>query len=160
MTDTRSEMIGFSCAYTPVPLIRAAGFTPYRVLPQGESPDQAGQLLHDNLCPHVKRILDRAMSDDLPRLDKMVFVNSCDAMRRLADAWKAARPGDKVVVVDLPSTKNNAATGFLATEYKRFFSWLCELSGKTCTNDDVKKSIETYNTLAALADKLRQREIP
>ena len=48
-------LIGFACAYTPLPLIAAAGFTPYRVLPLTEAPDRAGRLLHDNICPHVKR---------------------------------------------------------------------------------------------------------
>ena len=55
----KSKLIGFTCAYTPLALIEAAGYVPFRVLPMGEPPDQAGSLLHDNLCPHVKRILDR-----------------------------------------------------------------------------------------------------
>ena len=55
--------IGFSCAYTPLPLLEAAGFTPYRILPLGAAPEQAGRFLHDNICPHVKRIIDRAMDD-------------------------------------------------------------------------------------------------
>ena len=50
--------IGFTCAYTPVQLIHAAGFTPYRILPMGNSPNQAGTVLHDNMCPHVKQVLD------------------------------------------------------------------------------------------------------
>lgn len=154
MTDTR---IGFACAYTPMPLIHAAGLPPYRVFPKGDAPDQAGQLLHDNLCPHVKRILDRAMSKDLPDMDKMVFINSCDAMRRLADAWQAARPDDKVMVIDLPSTKSSGAVEFLATEYKRFSDWLCKLSGTAYTKDDLTDSINRYNTLAGLMEQLRQR---
>ncbi|RPJ15621.1 MAG: 2-hydroxyacyl-CoA dehydratase, partial [Desulfobacteraceae bacterium] len=77
MSDMKGY-IGFACAYTPLPLIYAAGYTPYRVLPMGDSPDQAGHILHDNLCPHIKKILDRAMSNDLPDLAGMVFMNSCD----------------------------------------------------------------------------------
>ena len=46
-----SPLIGFACAYTPLPLIAAAGFTPYRVHPLTEAPDRAGRLLHDNICP-------------------------------------------------------------------------------------------------------------
>ena len=62
-------VVGFACAYTPLPLIRAAGFAPYRILPNVDCPDQAGHLLHDNLCPHVKRVLDRAMSGSDPRFE-------------------------------------------------------------------------------------------
>ena len=74
--------IGFACAYTPLALIDAAGFAPYRILPMGDWPDQAGGLLHDNICPHIKRILDRAVADDLPELSGVVFINSCDSMQR------------------------------------------------------------------------------
>ncbi|MBW2264545.1 MAG: hypothetical protein JRG91_21475 [Deltaproteobacteria bacterium] len=35
--------VGYACAYTPLPLINAAGFTPYRVLPVGDAEDQAGR---------------------------------------------------------------------------------------------------------------------
>ena len=69
MTDPNTPRIGFTCAYTPLSLIHAAGYAPIRITPQGDAPEQAGQLLHDNLCPHVKRILDRGMADDLPEID-------------------------------------------------------------------------------------------
>ena len=50
-----NKKIGFTCAYTPVPLIEAAGFSPYRVFPETKAPDQAGHLLHDNLCPPCQK---------------------------------------------------------------------------------------------------------
>lgn len=86
--------LGYACAYTPLLLIEAAGAEPIRVIPVTDAPEQAGRLIHDNMCPHVKRVLDRAMAPDLPELDGVVWVNSCDAMRRLADAWRQARPED------------------------------------------------------------------
>ena len=69
------KKIGFTCAYTPVPVIEAAGFSPFRIYPEGDSPDQAGHLLHDNLCPHVKRVLDKALANDLPDPPLCVFEN-------------------------------------------------------------------------------------
>jgi hypothetical protein len=82
MTNDNISYIGFSCSYTPLALINAASFTPYWILPLDDSPDQAGQILHDNLCPHVKRVLD----NDLPELSGVVLLNNCDAIRRLPDA--------------------------------------------------------------------------
>ncbi len=68
MTEVREEVretakkhVGFACAYTPLPLIHAAGLVPYRVLPIGDAPDEAGTLLPDNMCPHIKRVLDRGV---------------------------------------------------------------------------------------------------
>ena len=112
MMNRNKGLIGFTCAYTPLPLIAAAEFTPYRILPNVDCPDQAGRLLHDNLCPHVKLVLDRAMSGKIPDLKGMVFMNSCDSMRRLHDAWKKVQPGMNAVIIDLPVVSTALSIGF------------------------------------------------
>ncbi len=154
--EDKTERIGFTCAYTPLPLIRAAGYIPYRVLPLGESPDQAGQLLHDNICPHIKHVLNRAMSKDLPELSGMIFMNSCDAMRRLSDAWKIVRPEDNVFLIELPSVNNKAAISFLANEFSRLYQGI---TGEkiSVSNDNIWKSISLYNTLADCLSNLREQ---
>jgi benzoyl-CoA reductase/2-hydroxyglutaryl-CoA dehydratase subunit BcrC/BadD/HgdB len=151
------EKIGYACAYTPLVLIDAAGYAPYRILPMSECPDQAGQLLHDNLCPHVKRILDRAISKDLPDLCGVVLINSCDAMRRLADAWGRVRPGDKIILLDLPAIADDAAVAYFAGELVRLTKSLSAWSGRNITNSDIEASIEQYNQLPPLFARLRER---
>ena len=157
MSEGRIRWIGHACSYTPTALIHAAGFTPYRVLPMGDSPDRAGQLLHDNLCPHVKRLLDRAMDDDLPALHGMVFMNCCDAMRRLSDAWRVARPDQKVALVDLPVLTEGSAVSFFAGELARLSGILSEWSGKPFNQDHVSASIDKFNEMAELLDGLSKR---
>jgi benzoyl-CoA reductase/2-hydroxyglutaryl-CoA dehydratase subunit BcrC/BadD/HgdB len=149
--------LGYACAYTPLVLIDAAGYTPYRILPMSACPDQAGQLLHDNLCPHVKRILDRAISNDLPELCGGVFINSCDAMRRLRDAWERVRPADKIILLDLPAIADDAAIAFFAAELARLTQALAEWSGRSITNSDIESSIERYNQLHQIFARLRKR---
>ncbi|MCP4116336.1 MAG: 2-hydroxyacyl-CoA dehydratase [Desulfobacteraceae bacterium] len=150
----KNKRLGFTCAYAPVPIIEAAGFQAFRVLPQGECPDQAGQLLHDNLCPHVKRVLDRALANDLPGLAGMVFVNSCDAMRRVADAWRAARPHDKVMVLDLPSTNSSSSIEFLAAEYDRMARTLFKWNNLPFSRERVRARIKVWNALGRTLDFL------
>ena len=151
------KKIGYACAYTPLALIDAAGYTPFRILPVSECPDQAGQMLHDNLCPHVKRILDRAISKDLPELYGVVFINSCDAMRRLADAWGRVRPDDKIILLDLPATADEAAVAFFAGELTRLVKSLSAWSERSITSSDVQTSIARYNRLPPLFNQLRDR---
>jgi benzoyl-CoA reductase/2-hydroxyglutaryl-CoA dehydratase subunit BcrC/BadD/HgdB len=153
----KPEKMGYTCAYTPLALIDAAGYTPYRILPMSECPDQAGQLLHDNLCPHVKRILDRAIDKDLPELNGVVLMNSCDAMRRLADAWGRVRPADNIILLDLPATADDAAVAYLAGELARLVESLSEWSGGDITNSDIETSIRQYNQLPPLFARLRER---
>jgi benzoyl-CoA reductase/2-hydroxyglutaryl-CoA dehydratase subunit BcrC/BadD/HgdB len=151
------EKIGYACAYTPLAIIDAAGYTPYRILPMSECPDQAGQLLHDNLCPHVKRILDRAIDKDLPELNGVVFMNSCDAMRRLADAWERVRPADNIILLDLPATADDAAVSYFAGELTRLTESLAEWSGRNITDSDLETSVQHYNQLPPLFAGLRER---
>ena len=153
----QNKAIGYACAYTPLVLIDAVGYTPYRILPMSQSPDQAGQLLHDNLCPHVKRILDRAIAKELPDLAGIVFINSCDAMRRLADAWRHVRPDGNVILLDLPAIADEAAVAFFAGELIRLTESLSAWSGRNITNSDIESSIDRYNQLPPLFDKLRKR---
>jgi benzoyl-CoA reductase/2-hydroxyglutaryl-CoA dehydratase subunit BcrC/BadD/HgdB len=148
---------GYACAYTPLILINAAGYTPYRILPMSDCPDQAGQLLHDNLCPHVKRILDRAISNDLPDLSGVVFINSCDAMRRLSDAWQNVRNKDQVILLDLPAITDEAAVSFYAGELLRFKDVLSKWSQRSISDSDIETSVKQYNELANSFANLRKR---
>ncbi len=155
MTSTKGA-IGYACVYTPLPLITAAGFTPHRVLPVGDYPDQAGRLLHDNLCPHVKRILDMALSGALPGLSGMVFMNSCDSMRRLHDAFRTARHEIKAILIDLPSAKNESAVGFFSEECGRLAQALESWGGDRITGKAITEAVALHNRLCALFEEMRQ----
>ncbi len=156
-----NKKIGFTCAYTPVPVIEAAGFSPFRIFPESKAPDQAGHLLHDNLCPHVKKVLDRALGDDLPDLEGLVFINSCDSMRRLADAWHETRSDDRIILIDLPSGINNFSLDFLSKEYERMaktlFKWNDETVSPEIILHKVQEKIGTWNLLAAAVKKIEEK---
>jgi benzoyl-CoA reductase/2-hydroxyglutaryl-CoA dehydratase subunit BcrC/BadD/HgdB len=159
MSDVPKAFVGYTCTYTPLALIDAAGLAPYRVLPLEAPPDQAGRMLHDNLCPHVKRVLDRALAGDLPPLGGMVFVNSCDAMRRLADAWMQARPDDPVFVLDLPTTTDAAAAAFFAAELERLAGWLGEIAGAADVAAALPNSMACFNRLCAALTARRNHAV-
>ena len=143
--------LGYCCSYTPLPLLRATGFTPHRVLPDGQAPDQAGTMLHDNMCPEVKGILDRKLAGDLPRLDGMVFVNSCDAMRRLYNAWVELDAPDRVFLLDLPTSPDDRAVAYLAGQLDRLRQGLAAIGEAEPTDAAIGDAIDTYDRLYALA---------
>jgi benzoyl-CoA reductase/2-hydroxyglutaryl-CoA dehydratase subunit BcrC/BadD/HgdB len=157
VAQTALPRIGYACAYTPLAVIDAAGFAPYRLLPTGEWPEAAGRLLHDNLCPHVKRLLDRALCGAVPDLAGMVFMNSCDAMRRLADAWIKARPEDRVVLLDLPVGADETAAGFFGETLARLGRTLAEWGGAPVTEEALLSAVEKRDRLARLFERLRER---
>jgi benzoyl-CoA reductase/2-hydroxyglutaryl-CoA dehydratase subunit BcrC/BadD/HgdB len=155
--NRKKDVIGFVCAYTPLPLIDAAGFTPHRILPNVDCPDQAGRLMHDNLCPHVKRVLDRAMSNMLPDLKGVVFMNSCDSMRRLYDAWKAVKPDMNIVLIDLPSVATKSSIGFFRNELERLSQTLAQWGGAAINDSALSESIGLYNRVSQLFRALREK---
>ncbi len=156
--DDPLRRIGFACAYAPLALIDAAGFVPYRILPITEAPDQAGTVLHDNMCPHVKRILDRALHDeDLLPLSGLLFVNSCDAMRRLADAWQAVRSSQPLMLLDLPVTDDDLSVRYFRSELERGRNLLSDWAGQPVTDEAIVASIERYNHLAQRLAQLADR---
>lgn len=153
MSSQEKRPIGYTCAYTPLPLIDAAGFRPYRILPMGDTPDQAGQYLHDNLCPHVKKVLDQVLAGKVPDLAGAVLMNSCDTMRRLADAWRAARPQDNIMLVDLPVTTDEAALKFFAVQLEVLAEQLKLWGGLDFDTADLAASLADFNKLSGtLAD--------
>lgn len=155
MTDP-APRLGFTCAYTPLPLVHAAGLTPYRILPRSEAPDHAGAVLHDNLCPHVKRVLDRALSNELPPLAGLVFMDSCDAMRRACDAWRLQRPDDRVLLLDLPVDTSAPSVAFFARQLGDLADRLGSWSGTTVTAARLRESLDGYDALAHHLDELAQ----
>jgi len=122
-----------------------------------QAPDRTGRLLHDNLCPHVKSILDRALAGDLPELAGMVFMNSCDAMRRLHDAWRTVPGGAPAVLVDLPVTADAASRAFFGGELWRLAQTLEGWGGEAPDPGRVLRGIGAYNALAASLKALAER---
>lgn len=128
-----------------------AEFPPYRVLPVTDAADRAGELLHDNMCPHVKRVLDRVLDDDLPELHGLVVMNSCDAMRRLADALAIARPELPTAFVDLPAARGQAAEGWFASQLQQLADTLADWGGRPLSTEQI---VASARTLGALRDRL------
>jgi benzoyl-CoA reductase/2-hydroxyglutaryl-CoA dehydratase subunit BcrC/BadD/HgdB len=108
----------------------------------------------------VKRLLDRAMDDDLPPLHGMVFMNCCDAMRRLSDAWRTARPSHEVALVDLPVSNEESAVSFFAGELTRLAAKLSSWSGRSFKEADVSASLDKFNEMTELLEtaSLRARQ--
>jgi benzoyl-CoA reductase/2-hydroxyglutaryl-CoA dehydratase subunit BcrC/BadD/HgdB len=87
----------------------------------------------------------------------VVFVNSCDAMRRLADAWRTTFERDRVAFLDLPMAADERSVGFLAAEISRLKDVLTRWSGRSVTAADLEASFARYNQLADSLQALRVR---
>ena len=148
--------VGYACAYTPLAVIEAAGFTPHRILPMGQVPDRAGQVLHDNLCRHVKLVLDRAVAGDMPDLSGLVLMSSCDAMRRLRDAWVDQCPDIPCTLVELPGSASPKSERFFEGQIQNLAATLRSWGGQPVETSNLSRLVGEYNKAADLFRQLER----
>ncbi|HHT9130729.1 MAG TPA: 2-hydroxyacyl-CoA dehydratase, partial [Candidatus Brocadiaceae bacterium] len=152
--DHALPKIGYFCSYTPVELIRAAGFHPVRIKGSGKESCSANEVLCGNICPYIKAVVDQKISGNLEDFKGMVFVNSCDGMRRLYDAWVRLDEGKKTFnyILDIPKNTDDAAVYYYANLLKNLKEKLESYFTLKIHHDDINRSISLYN---AVREKVR-----
>lgn len=145
-----------TCAYAPLPLIHAAGFHPVRLLPGLDPPDDAGPgFLNRHVCACARGILDRALRARQDDVAGVVIPTSCDAMRRLADAWMAALPRVPVFRLAMPLADSEASAAWLADEYRRLGEALAEWGGVFPDDAELARSVALYDAAAERLEALQ-----
>ncbi|MEP9412252.1 MAG: 2-hydroxyacyl-CoA dehydratase [Candidatus Brocadia sp.] len=152
--DNTLPKIGYFCSYTPVELIRAAGFHPVRIKGSEQESSAANEMLCGNICPYIKAVVDQKINGNLEDFKGMVFVNSCDGMRRLYDAWVKLDEGKKSFnyILDIPKNTDDAAVFYYANLLKNFKEKLETFFTLKIHHDDINQSITLYN---AVREKVR-----
>lgn len=147
--DNKLPKIGYFCSYTPVELIRAAGFHPVRIKGTENESCSANEVLCGNICPYIKAVIDQKMNGNLEDFKGMVFVNSCDGMRRLYDAWVKLDEGKKTFhhILDIPKNTDDAAVYYYANLLKNLKEKLESYFTLKIHHDDINHSISIYNTV-------------
>ncbi len=152
--DNTLPKIGYFCSYTPVELIRAAGFHPVRIKGSGKESCAANEVLCGNICSYIKAVVDQKINGSLEDFKGMVFVNSCDGMRRLYDAWVRLDEGKKTFnyILDIPKNTDDAAVYYYASLLKNLKEKLESYFTLKIHHDDINRSISLYN---AVREKVR-----
>ena len=126
------------CTYTPLEILDAVGLTPVRYFGDPESLESADALLHPAICPYVRACLAAAIAEGGPH--HAVFVNSCDGMRRLYDAWRDRFRNDFVYLLDLPRNLGERSERLLACEYRGLIRTLADALGRDVTASKLKEA--------------------
>ncbi len=155
--------IGWVCSYTPEEIILAAGCQPVRLSGSGEPVAQADAYLHANLCPYVRGVLDQTL-EGAYHLDGVVFVNSCDAMRRLHDVFRAYLQPRFSFIMDMPRWETPASLAQYTIQLRELMAGLTETFGGGDPGEDrLWEAIRTVNRTRALLQTLysyRRRDPP
>ena len=152
--DPERPKIGLLCSYTPEEVILAAGLQPFRLQTNGKPLIQADAYLHNTLCAYVRSILDAALAGPASPPAGMVFVNSCDAMRRLCDVWSKYIQIDFVHILDLPREDTPEKVSFYAKRLEELASALEGNFQTQISTESLSQAIKEVNQTRRLFSEL------
>ncbi len=151
--ETGGKVLGHFQVYFPEEIAHAAGMLPVKVRGGPVEPRQADSRFGSYLCSILKTSLELALSGRLP-LDLFFAPPICDAARNLAAIWgrNVTYPSQ---VIYLPQNPNSTgAVEYLAAEYGRVRSEIERVAGRPASDDDLRRSIEVFNTNRRLIRQL------
>lgn len=149
MNGQHRPVFGWLCTYLPLEIIHAAGFEPHRLLPETRASQRAEAYLK-NFCPYVRAVLQAGLAGTYSSLAGCVFVNSCDAMRRLSDIWRSSTGLPELLVLDLPRREDRLAAGHFRRRLEILARELATRGGRAVTAETLRQSISLYNRMRAL----------
>ena len=151
--------MGWVCTYTPIELIYAAGFLPYRIIGHSNPIEYADSYISPNFCQFVKSTIDVAVEGGYEFLEGVVFVNSCDAMRRLHDVWKKYIPSKFTYILDIPMGHSSLGYEYFRNEFEKLKIALESHTSQRIKDEMIEESIwycpECYKKLQEKKKKKR-----
>ncbi|SMC23988.1 Benzoyl-CoA reductase/2-hydroxyglutaryl-CoA dehydratase subunit, BcrC/BadD/HgdB [Desulfacinum hydrothermale DSM 13146] len=163
---TRSQdevpAVGWLCSAVPEELLIAAGAEPRRLYGYEARGEGSESLLPTTFCAYVHGVLQAALQGAFASLAAVVVVNSCDAMRRLADLWQRQIKEPPVFRLDFPFGFGSAAEDYWVAALKHLVRYLEDLAGRPIKDSDLQGAIavmnETRRRVMAL-DRLRAQPL-
>ncbi|MEZ4585444.1 MAG: 2-hydroxyacyl-CoA dehydratase [Gemmatimonadales bacterium] len=155
------KVAGHFQVYFPEEIAHAAGMLPFKVRGAPVEPSRAESHFGSYLCSILKTSLELALSGRV-RLDLFVSHPICDAARNLAAIW-GRNFGHPCQILYLPQNPNSAASiDWLRHEYDRVRRMVEEVAGRVISDDDLRRSIEVFNTNRSLLREIYRikRETP
>jgi benzoyl-CoA reductase subunit C len=151
--DGGGKVVGHFQVYFPEEIAHAGGLLPFKVRGAPVEPTQAESHFGSYLCSIIKTSLELALSG-VVELDLFVTHPICDAARNLAGVWgrNVAYP---CRILYLPQNPNSGfAARYLQDEYQRMRRACEELAERAITDEDLQRSIATFNENRALLRQL------
>ncbi|MDY6857148.1 MAG: 2-hydroxyacyl-CoA dehydratase family protein [Thermodesulfobacteriota bacterium] len=140
-----APQIGWLCSYVPQEILLVAGFNPTRLSIEKEAIIMADAYIYLNLCPYIKSVLDLGLLKKADHLDGMVFIGSCDAMRRLYDVWKSYVGTRFVYMIYMPKNRDEGATRYFGTQLRKFTCSLEDEFSVKISNESLNEAIRATN---------------
>lgn len=154
--------VGWVCSAVPEEILIAAGVVPRRLYGYESRGEESEAVLPTTFCAYTHGVLQAALRGEFGSLAAVILVNSCDAMRRLADIWERHVTAPPVYRLDFPFCFTSAAEDYWVGILKKLVTFLEELNNRRVTDENLRKAIllmnETRRRIWAL-DQRRAKSI-
>jgi len=140
----KNQWVGWTCTYLPLEILEAAHLTPFRILPEATT-EKADSYLDPNFCPFIKATLEKALSGGYSFLSGIIFLNTCDGMRRLFDAWRLYCKPTFSYLLDLPRVMDSSSITFFKEGLEDLIKQLEVHFRRKIIEDDLLMAIERSN---------------
>ncbi len=149
----KENLMGWMCTYTPVELIHAAGFTPYRIYGLQQF-NNADGYLPINFCPYLKSSFEQLLKEK-DTLKGMIFANSCDGSRRLMDITTVYLEQMPSYIMDVPRLVSKLSLDFYSLSLKKLLFFLENLKGEKISEKSILESVNLFKKIKKSLQSLK-----
>ena len=147
--------MGWVSIYTPEEIIHAAGIAPFRIRGDlGSASAKSRAVLFANFCPYILSCFEEGMQGVYNFLDGVVMVNTCDARRRLYDAWRRYLRTPFTHIIDLPKIVTPESKNYFKDQFSQFKKAIENHFKREITGESLKASIALWNETRSLLKEL------
>ena len=140
------KIIGYLCAFTPVEIITAAGFMPFRIKGDVNEPiTKADSEMETIVCPLVRSCFDVALKGKYQFLDGIVIPHTCDSICRTYDIWKYTLNLPYSHLINMPHATDKPSLDFYKAELNTFRRSLDRFAGREISDQSLPRAISLYN---------------
>lgn len=167
INNKKGKVAGYTCLYTPIELIRAAGLTPIRLFKGGDDSISSKGEIHTRsyFCQLTQFTIGSFRNNDplYKAIDKVYTFNTCDQMKKTVEAIGFYYDVPSQIFA-LPRSRTDLASNFLYSEITRFKEELEDLSGNKISDDDINEQIIIHNKLRIILKKIselrKRKDVP
>jgi len=143
---TGNRVVGYFCTYVPEEILYAADTLPVRILGSHEPPTVTEPYIFAMYCHFCRDCLAQGLKGKFDYLDGIVEGQACLHLRQAFNAWRLHIPIDYTYYIYVPhGVQTPHAIPYLTQELAKFKRSIEKWTGKSITNEDLSRGIQTLN---------------
>ncbi len=149
------KVIGFLCCMAPDELFMAAGALGFRVRGTGSTNTDLADNYFTNLnCTFPRHALNMGMEGEYDFLDGIIYLNSCDHIRRMYDNWKREVPTEFIEFLTLPKQTGEDQIKWFTEEFQILREKMEKHFNLEITDEKLREAIALGNQTRRLQRRL------